>query len=57
MPSIQSAVATLTVAVPLAILFLLSLPTGVFANILVHAVLLVGGTAVVLALQETNETE
>ncbi len=41
----------LVVVVPLAILMMLTLPAGVPAQIAAHVVLLVGGAAIVLAVQ------
>jgi hypothetical protein len=50
MLSIQSAASTLAVAVPLAILLMLALPSGAVVQIAMHVVLLVAGSALVLAL-------
>lgn len=58
MLSISSAVswlATLAVAVSLAVLLLLALPSGALALIAAHAVLLVGGCAIVLALRPADD--
>lgn len=50
MLSISSAASTLAVAVPLAILLLLALPSGAALQIAMHAILLVAGAALVLVL-------
>ncbi len=58
MLSIHSALswlATLAVAVSLAVLLLLALPSGAPADIAMHTVLLVGGAAVVLALRPSDD--
>lgn len=44
-------VAMLALVLPLAIMLLMALPSGAPANIAMHAVLLVGGAAIVLALR------
>ncbi len=57
MLSISSAASTLAVSVPLAILLLLALPSGVATQIALHAVLLVAGAALVLALHPQDKAD
>lgn len=57
MSSAVSWLACLAVAVSLAVLMLLVLPSGAPMLIGAHAVLLVGGAAVVLALRPGDESE
>ncbi len=47
----------LAVTVPLAAMLLVSLPSGMVVQIAMHALLLVGGAALVLALHETSSGE
>lgn len=58
MQSLSSAaswLASFAFTVPLALLLLLSLPSGAVANIAMHVVLLVGGAAIVLALRPSDD--
>ena len=58
MPFLSTAISWLTalaIAVPLALLLLLALPSGAPAHIAMHAILLVGGVAIVLALRPEDE--
>ena len=48
-------VAMLAVTVPLALMLLLVLPSGAPAQIAMHAIMLVGGAAIVLALRPGDE--
>jgi hypothetical protein len=57
MLSISSAASTLAVGVPLALLLMLALPGGVAMQIVVHAVLLVVGMALVLALHPEHKSD
>ena len=50
-----TSVAMLAVTVPLALMLLLVLPSGAPAQIATHAILLVGGAAIVLALRPDDE--
>ena len=58
MPFLSTAISWLTVlaiAIPLALLLLLSLPSGAPAQIGMHAILLVGGVAIVLAMRPEDD--
>lgn len=58
MPVLASAatwVAMVVMLVPLALLLLMAIPTGAIASIAMHAVLLVVGAAIVLALRPDTE--
>ncbi|NVB81196.1 MAG: hypothetical protein HOV81_22560 [Kofleriaceae bacterium] len=57
MLSISSAASTLAVAVPLAILLMLALPSGAAVQIVMHTILLVAGAALVLALHPQEKSD